>query len=60
MPTSLLVLDLEQNDVKHCGSFFYRHQVLRIIAKDEVQLSLIKDLEDVIEFQVIYHPLTII
>lgn len=37
-----------------------RHQVLRIVAKDEVQLSLIKDLEDMSEFEVIYHPLTTI
>nr|AIN76718.1 carboxypeptidase A [Oplegnathus fasciatus] len=31
---------------------FEGHQVLRIVAKDEVQLSLIKDLEDMIEFEV--------
>ncbi|XP_039988508.1 carboxypeptidase A1-like isoform X1 [Xiphias gladius] len=30
---------------------FEGHQVLRIVPKDEVQLSLIKDLEDMIEFE---------
>ncbi|XP_070763062.1 carboxypeptidase A5 [Enoplosus armatus] len=30
---------------------FEGHQVLRIVAKDEVQLSLIKDMEDMIEFE---------
>ncbi|XP_044048740.1 carboxypeptidase A5 [Siniperca chuatsi] len=30
---------------------FEGHQVLRIVAKDDVQLSLIKDLEDMIEFE---------
>ncbi|XP_068574574.1 carboxypeptidase A1-like [Cebidichthys violaceus] len=31
---------------------FEGHQVLRITAKDEVQLSLIKDLEDMVEFEI--------
>lgn len=39
---------------------FCRHQVLRIIPRDEIQLSVIKALEDIIEFEVIYHPLAII
>uniref|UniRef100_A0A671V5C7 Carboxypeptidase A1 n=2 Tax=Sparus aurata TaxID=8175 RepID=A0A671V5C7_SPAAU len=30
---------------------FHRHQVLRITAKDEAQLALIKDLEDMIHFE---------
>uniref|UniRef100_A0A7N6APN2 Carboxypeptidase A1 n=1 Tax=Anabas testudineus TaxID=64144 RepID=A0A7N6APN2_ANATE len=37
--------------VKHCGSVFCRHQVLRVIPKDEIELSLIKDLEDMIDFE---------
>lgn len=31
--------------------------MLRIVPKDEVQLSLIKDLEEMMEFEVIYQPL---
>lgn len=30
---------------------FEGHQVLRIVAKDDIQLSLIKDLEDMVEFE---------
>ena len=32
--------------------------MLRIVAKDVDQLALIKDLEDMVEFEVIHHPPT--
>lgn len=32
---------------------FHRHQVLRILPKDEVQVSLLKKLEPLMEFEVL-------
>lgn len=49
--------------VKKCKTLWFslcRHQVLRIIPRDEVQLSLVKDLEEIIEFEVIDQLLIII
>lgn len=49
--------------VKHCKTLrcsLCRHQVLRIVPRNEAQLALIKDLEDIIEFEVIHHPLTML
>lgn len=53
--SSLLVLSWA-NTCKPQWFSFCRHQVLRIVPKDEVQLALIKDLEDMSEVEPQYKP----